>query len=185
MLLAQASEAQRKVTQNMAKSKLVGMLFEAWKDFDRVIDNLESAQAVENFDGGSSFAWTLAHVTNQVDAWANVRFQRLAPHDLIGQQRFRFGGTGVADDWESIRGGVHEVRQTARSYLQDMTDEDLTLTIPYEGSQAQLRQTGLVLRYALLRACAHHYFHIGEIASKRDRIGHQVGDYPGSLEECI
>ncbi len=31
----------------------------------------------------------------------------------------------------------------------------------------------------------HHYFHIGEIATKRSRLGQQVGDYPGPLEECV
>ena len=34
-----------------------------------------------------------------------------------------------------------------------------------------------------MRTISHHYFHIGEIASKRDRLGHQVGDYPGALTE--
>jgi hypothetical protein len=90
----------------MAVSKFVGLLFEAWNDFDRVMSDLEQPLAVQNVDGGSSFAWTLAHVSNQVDAWANVRFQHLAPHGLIGQNRFRFGGTGIVDDWDFIKGGV-------------------------------------------------------------------------------
>ena len=33
--------------------------------------------------------------------------------------------------------------------------------------------------------CAHHYFHIGEIATKRSRLGQRVGDYPGPLEDCV
>ena len=169
----------------MANSKIVGLLIEAWNDFDRVVDKLDGAQAIQNFDGGSSFGWTLAHVTNQVDNFINVRFQRLAPHSLIGQERFRFGGTGVADDWESINAGVLEVRQTARSYLEALNDNDLDLTVPYEGSNSRLQETGLSLRYAVLRGCAHHYYHIGEVATKRDRLGQRVGDYPGRLEECI
>ena len=82
----------------MAESKLVGMLFEAWNDLDRVLEGLSGDEAVQNPDGGSSFAWTLAHTTNQVDAWVNVRFQDRPPHELIGRNRFRFGGSGVADD---------------------------------------------------------------------------------------
>ncbi len=73
----------------MAESKLVGLLFEAWKDIDRVLAGLDRAEAV------------------------------------------------------------------------------------------------LGLRHALLRICAHHYFHIGEIATKRSRLGQQVGDYPGPLEDCV
>ena len=169
----------------MPKSKLVGLLFEAWKDIDRALADLDPAQAVRGLNGGSSFAWTAAHVANQIDAWINVRFQRRAPHEPVSQDRFRAGGSGVADDWEAIQIGVREVREAARSYLQGLGESDLDLVIPYDGSFSHLRETGLVLRYALLRTCAHHYFHIGEIATKRSGRGQQVGSYPGLLEECI
>ena len=169
----------------MAKSKLVGFLLAAWSDMDRVLADLDPAEAVRSLDGGSSFAWTVAHVANQVDAWINVRFQRRAPHELIGQGRFRAGGTGVADDWEAIQTGVQEVRRAAGAYLASLNESDLDLVIPYDGSFAHLRETGLGLRYALLRTCAHHYYHIGEIATVRSRLGQRVGDYPGLLEECV
>lgn len=168
----------------MAKSKLVGLLLEAWKDLDRALDGLAEVDAVRGVDGGSSFAWTAAHVANQVDAWLNVRFQRCAPHPLIGQQRFRFGGTGVAGGWLQIQAGVREVRQTARAYLEPLGDGDLDIVIPYDGTFENLRESGLPLRYALLRTCAHHYYHIGEIATKRSGLGQEAGDYPGLLPEC-
>jgi hypothetical protein len=169
----------------MPSSKLVGLLFEAWKDVDRVLADLEAEEAVRAPDGGSSFAWTAAHVANQVDAWINVRFQPRAPHELIGQSRFRVGGTGAADDWQAIQAGAQEVRDAARSYLEGLSESDLDLVIPYDGSLEHLRESGLSLRYALLRICAHHYFHIGEIATKRSALGQRVGDYPGLLEDCI
>ncbi len=169
----------------MPSSKLVGLLFEAWKDMDRVLADLDPEEAVRPLDGGSSFAWTAAHVANQVDAWINVRFQRRAPHELIGQARFRVGGTGAADDWQAIEAGVREVRDAARSYLEGLGQSDLDLVIPYDGSLEPLRESGLGLRYALLRICAHHYYHIGEIAAKRSGLGQRVGEYPGLLEDCI
>lgn len=170
----------------MAKSKLVGLLLEAWNDIDRVVASLPPADAARPRNGGSSFAWTYAHVANQLDAWLNVRFQKRPAHALIGQTRFRIGGPGTTDDtWDAIRAAVLDVRQAARSYLETLTDADLDLVIPYDGSLSPLRESGLSLRYALLRICAHHYFHIGEIAAKRSRLGHQVGDYPGPLEQCI
>ncbi len=169
----------------MVRSKLVGLLFEAWKDMDRVLADLDPAEAVRPLNGGSSYAWTAAHVANQVDAWLATRFQRLGPHELISQDRFRVGGSGVADDWEAIQAGVQEVREAARRYLDGLRESDLDLVIPYDGSFAQLRESGLSLRHALLRICAHHYFHIGEIATKRTTFGQQVGDYPGPLEECV
>ncbi len=169
----------------MPHSKLVGLLLEAWKDMDRVLADLDPEEAVRPLDGGSSIAWTAAHVANQVDDWINVRFQRRAPHQLIGQARFRAGGTGAADDWQAIRAGVQEVRGAARTYLEGLNESDLELVIPYDGSFSRLRETGLPLRYALLRTCAHHYFHIGEIATKRSALGQRVGEYPGLLEDCI
>jgi len=166
----------------MSRSKLAGLLFDAWEDLDRVLAGLNAHDAVAAPPGESSFAWTLGHLANQLDAWTNARFQKLAPHPLISQQRFRFGGTGVAEDWDSIRAGAQDVRQAARAYLIDLTDGDLDLVIPYDGSFAHLRESGLNLRYALFRTITHHYFHIGEIATKRTRLGHNVGDYPGKLE---
>jgi hypothetical protein len=169
----------------MAKSKLVSLLFEAWKDMDRVLADLDPQEAARPLDGGSSIAWTAAHVANQVDAWINVRFQRRPPHELLGQTRFRAGGTGAADDWQAIQTGASEVRDAARDYLQGMDEGGLDLVIPYDGSFAHLREAGLGLRYALFRVCAHHYLHIGEIATQRSRLGRRVGDYPGLLEECV
>ncbi len=89
----------------MAKSKLVRLLFEAWKDLDRAIDGLSHEDAVEKHFGGSSIAWTYAHATNQVDNWVNKRFAEKELHPLIDQGRFRFGGTGEAEDWEAVRKG--------------------------------------------------------------------------------
>jgi hypothetical protein len=140
----------------MAKSKLVGLLLEAWNDIDRVVADPTSAEAARPHDGGSSFAWTFAHVANQVDAWLNVRFGKRPAHPLISETRFRVGGPGATDDdWQAIRVAVDEVRGLARSYLEGMSDGDLDLMVSYDGSLAPLRETGPSLCYALLRICAH------------------------------
>lgn len=168
----------------MVASKLVGLLFEAWNDLDRAMVGVTPAEA-ERAEDGSSFAWTAGHLANQVDAWLNVRFQHVDPHPLIGQQRFRIGGSGEADDWPPVQTAVGEVREAARRYLVPLSEADLDLVIPYDGSFVELRERGLSLRFAVTRAVVHHYFHIGEIATKRAAMGHDVGDYPGLLEECV
>ncbi len=138
----------------MGKNKLIGLLFGAWNDLDRVVDGLDPAEAVQQSDGGSSYAWTVAHLANQVDTWANVRIGRKNPHDYMSQERFRFGGTGSADDWQTILKAAREVREAARGYLEAMEDADLDTVVPYEGSIARLRETGINLRYTLIRMCA-------------------------------
>ncbi len=94
---------------------MAGLLYETWDDMDRVLDGLEDQLATEQIDGGSSFAWTLGHVTSQVDAWINVRFGRRHTHHLIGDTRFNVAGTGSAQDWQAIRHGVYEAIQTRSS----------------------------------------------------------------------
>jgi hypothetical protein len=42
----------------------------------RLLAGLDPDPSGELVDGQSSFAWTLAHVTNQVGSWINVNFQR-------------------------------------------------------------------------------------------------------------
>ena len=169
----------------MAQSKLVGLVFEAWKDMDDVLAGVTAAEAAARAGGGSSFAWTLAHVSHQLDAWVNVRFQGRAAHPLIGADRFRMGGSGAAEDWAAVRAGVAAVRAAARGYLAGLTEADLERVVPYDGSFAALRERGLSLRHALLRIAAHHYVHVGEIAAERARRGQRVGDYPGPLSECV
>lgn len=168
----------------MAHNALVGFLFDAWDDFDRVVGDVLPEDAIQPIENGSSFAWTLAHVTHTMDGWLNVRFQHVAAHPVIGHPQFRMGGTGKADDWLAIQAGVSEVCECVRRYLQHRSDTDLDLTIPYDGSIASLRQRGISLRYAIMRNTAHHFVHIGEIETKRNRLGQQIGVFPGALTDA-
>ncbi|MGA7669943.1 MAG: hypothetical protein WBW04_05950, partial [Nitrolancea sp.] len=93
----------------------------------------------------------------------------------------RIGGSGNVADWPAIQIGVREVRDSAQDYLDALTEQDLELVIPYDGSIVELRPTGLCLRDALDVIIGHHLFHIGEIAAKREMLGHDVGDFPSPI----
>jgi hypothetical protein len=169
----------------VAKTTLVGLLFGAWDDVGRVLQGVDTAGAARQVDGGSSFAWTLAHLSNQVDTWLNLRFFGETPNALLAQEQFRPGGTGQAEDWPAIQQATHEVRPTAHRHLEQIEEADLHQTRPYVGRMPHLQGKEISLGYALARAGAHHYFHLGEIASVRSRrLGEQVGDYPGLMREC-
>lgn len=75
----------------MARSKIAGLVLDAWEDLDRVLAGLTVEQATRQVDGQSSIAWTLGHVCQQVDSWINVNFSRLAPHPP-DQSRHLSGG---------------------------------------------------------------------------------------------
>lgn len=158
----------------------VQMLFSAWDDLDRALSNVSEIDATRSLFGGSSFAWTLAHVTQGVDSWINVRFRGLEPNELVSQARFRFGADGVATDIREIRDAVSTVRSSARPYLRGLNDDDLDLTLPYDGSYVAFRQAGIQLRAAIVQNAVHHMYHVGEIVSKRELLGQEPGTFPGT-----
>ena len=167
-------------------SPVVGLVFEGWLDLERAVDQLSAEDALRQVDGGSSVAWTLGHIANQLDTWINVRVQHLGPHPLFDSQHWRMGGTGAADNWDEVRRAFADVRESARAYLEPLDDAALAVEAPYAGAFEALKGRNVSLRYTLQRIAAHTYFHIGEIASVRSRrLSQQVGDYPGPLLGCL
>lgn len=170
----------------MPNSKLIGLVFDSWDDLDRVLNKLDIKEAIESPNGESSFTWTLAHVTEQVDRWINVIAQNMLPHPDLGKKEFGFGGTGISQDWQLINQASQEVRAAAKSYLDNLSDNDLeSIVVNDNDPNAKPERKRIKLYSVILRIIAHYYFHIGEIAAKRDRIGHSVGDYPGSLNRTL
>ena len=150
----------------MINDKQTGLLFEAWTDLDRVTDGLDTPTATRLLDGGSSIAWVTAHVTAHLDTWVNVRFAGLSPHPVINDGRFRLNGGGILEsEWQLIQSSVKEVRESVRHYLDASPAMDSL--VPYSGYIELLRESGITLRYTILRMSAHDYFHIGEISTKR------------------
>jgi DinB superfamily len=170
----------------MVVSPIAGLIVDGWAELDRVLDGLSYEDATRQVDGGSSFAWTLGHMTNQLDTWVNVRLQYLPPHPVFTAPGWRMGGTGAADNWDEVRQAAIDVRTSARPYLEALTDTDLAVEMLYAGTLPGLVGKNVSVRYTLLRIAAHTFFHIGDIASVRSRrLGQSVGDYPGPLLACM
>ncbi len=164
----------------MTPPAVVGALLDAFTDLGRVLAGMSEEEALAG-EAGSTYAWTVAHLANQVDSWINVRFAHNTPHPLVSADRYRFGGDGRAESWAELRDAAVAVRTAATDFLTSMTEADLDRAIPYPGSLPELKDRQVSLRYTLIRVLTHHYFHIGELASKRSAAGHSVGDYPGPL----
>jgi DinB superfamily len=169
----------------MSVPRLAGPVLEAWKDLDRVLAGLSSEEAVARPEGRESFAWTLGHVSQQVDSWINVNFAGRKPNSLLSEERFRRGSVGASTDWQGIVRATREVRTAADNFLRQQKEADLERRIPYNGSLIELKEHGLTLRYALTRITFHHYFHIGVVACQRSALGQSTGDFPGLLAECF
>ena len=157
--------------------RLVLFLYESWKYLDQSIEGLTQEEATTQYDGGSSIAWTIGHVTTMVDSWINTNFQGLPPHPFISGPKFRIGGTGECEEWEEVLSATDEVRNRARAHLD--SGPPIDNVIPYSGSIEFLRGTGLRLSYALLRIASHHFIHGGEIMAIRSRLGHDTDSLVG------
>ena len=163
-------------------SKLAGAIFDMWKDIDRAFADLSEADALERHGGGSAFAWTLVHIANFEDGQINFRTRGRERNAMLADQFERFRESpGSADQWERIQSGVRELREELRTYLEGLSEEDIaTMMAP-----ATARTPEQPLSYLLWRDIAHTYYHIGEVAAKRDQLGQRTGDYPGAWESAV
>ena len=158
--------------------KLTLLMYQSWTDLDLAIDGLTSEQATTRYDHGSSIAWTVGHVTTQLDWWIKLRFQGRPPHQAFSREVFRTEASGKATDWSGILAGMLDVRANARRFLDSEPGPDLDRVIPYDGAIGYLHATGLPLRFALMSIAAHHFQHVGEIVTIRSRLGHVLDGAP-------
>ena len=163
----------------------VAMLVSAWRDLDRAVEDVSMADMLRQYAGGSSFAWTVAHVTHGVDSWINGRFQGHPPQPLIAKPRFRMGGDGRAGRLVAIQAAVADVRERAHAFLADLAPAELDRVVPYDGAYLPFRERGIHLRTAIVQNALHHTFHLGEIVAKRELLGYSTADFPGPVTAAI
>jgi uncharacterized damage-inducible protein DinB len=154
-----------------------------WKDVDRAFAYLAEADALERHGGGSAFAWTLAHIAGFEDGQINVRLRGRARHPVLLDQYERVAreSPGSADHWDDIQRALQEVRAELRTYLEALSEEEVhtLMAPPTRNGPAQ------PLAHLLWRDIAHTYYHIGEVAAKRDQLGQRTGDYPSAWENAV
>lgn len=166
----------------MVRPLQVHLLLKAWDEIDRALADVAPNDLTRQIEGGSSFAWTLAHVTHGVDSWINGRFLGLPPHAIYAGGGFLFGGDGRAENVNAIRVAVDEIRASARPFLLH-TSTDFDRVEPYDGSFLPFREHGIQLSQAVLQNAVHHIFHLGEIVAKRGLMGYETDSFPGSFLE--
>src|SRR5688572_22904380 len=163
-------------------SRLALELFDMWKDVDRAFADLSEADALERHGGGSAFAWTLVHIAGFEDGQINVRTRGRDRHPVLLDQFERFRETpGTADEWAKIQDAVREMRTELRTYLEGLSEDDIAAMM----APATARTGEQPLIYLLWRDIAHTYYHLGEVAAKRDQLGQRTGDYPSTWEGAL
>jgi hypothetical protein len=157
-------------------TRAVGLLLESLNDVRLAIDGLPDDLAVVRPGSASSIAWTAAHVTQGLESLVLHRFAGRQRDPRLSDAALGAGGTGAVADWPVLRAKIEEIQAVAQDYLAGVTEADLRRTVPYDGSIASLRPTGINLEYALLRVAAHHFTHAGEIAAIRSALGSSLPD---------
>lgn len=158
------------------RSRSVGLLLESLHDLHLGLDGLPDELAIARHDDASSIAWTAAHVTQGLDSLILYRFAGRARDPMLSDAALGAGGTGTVTDWPTLRAKITEIQAAASDFLATLTPADLGRTVPYDGSIASLRPTGINLEYALLRVAAHHFTHAGEIGAIRSTMGFPLPD---------
>ncbi len=158
-------------------SKLAGAIADMWRDVDRCFADLSEADATTQHGGGSSFAWTLLHIVGFED---RTRGKERHPVLLDQFERFRDTG-GKSDNWPQIQSAVAEIRADVQAWLDGFSEDELASMM----APATRTQPETPLATILWRDIAHAYYHVGEVAAKRDQMGQRTGDYPSAWEHAV
>lgn len=163
-------------------SMLVAAVMDMWADVDRAFADLSEADALKRHEGGSAFAWTLQHIAGFEDGQFNVRLRGQQRNPVLMDQFERFRETpGTADRWDAIQQAVRDLREEFRAYFEPLSEAELAALM----APATARTGEQAVRMLLMRDIAHTYYHIGEVAAKRDQLGQRTGDYPSTWEHAV
>lgn len=163
-------------------SMLVAAVMDMWADVDRAFADLSEADALERHTGGSAFGWTLQHIAGFEDGQFNVRLRGQPRNSVLLDQFERHREQpGTADQWAAIQQAVRELREEFRAYFEPLTEDEVSALI----APATARTGAQPVRMLLMRDIAHTYYHVGEVAAKRDQLGQRTGDYPSVWEHAV
>lgn len=163
-------------------SLIVAAVTDMWADVDRAFADLSEADALTRHEGGSAFAWTLQHIAGFEDGQFNVRLRGQPRNPVLLDQFERFRETpGTADEWSKIQQAVRDLREEFRAYFEPLSEEEIAALM----APATARTAAQPVRLLLMRDIAHTYYHIGEVAAKRDQLGQRTGDYPSAWEHAV
>lgn len=164
---------------------LAAFLLDALDDFKRSLEGLDKTSAEDRLPKSSSISWIVAHVAQTLDAWIAGSMAGQPRHSYLASREFGFGGSGEKADWDTVCQALAEVMDKTRSFLETVSEAELTKMSPYQGGMTFLKGKNISGNYWLARPIAHVYYHIGEITAIRAAMGHKVAGFPGSLAGLV
>ena len=162
------------------KPMLASLFIDSLDDLERSLDELGSEDAEKQLPDATSISQIVAHIAHWIDSWVNASMGSLQRNRYLACV-WHPNWEKMAPRWQDVRSASSNVFAEARDVVSNLSEQELTQSALYEGSQAEIQGKHITGDYRLGRIIAHTYYHIADITTVRARLGHDVQDFPGHM----
>jgi len=146
-------------------------------EWRRGLTGVTEKEGARHFGQMNSIGWIVGHLTWQEQRYLLFRNQGVLLAPEI-QEEFYSGAPMSTPSLAKMLKAWREVTKASEPFLDSLTTKGLRKDLPLNGKSVGQSQGS-----AILRMTHHYWFHIGEIQSIRQMIGHKkLPIYVGSLE---
>lgn len=158
--------------------RMVDQLKFTRSEFVRCFKDVSIEDGGERLMPSNSIGWMIAHLANQENGYWNY----LAQGIMIHRELRKLAGYGkpattppineMWDLWEAVT-------ETANQYLDDITEDDLSIHLEQRGNISS-ESVGTLL----MRNTFHYWFHMGEGSAIRQQLGHEnLPEFIGNMNK--
>jgi hypothetical protein len=179
-LEARADDRDTAAVVRRALHPLVDQLRFTRSEWLRGLDGLTEDEAAQHFGPNpmNSIGWIVGHLAWQEQRYLLDRSQGLVLFPRI-KEEFAFGAPMSTPSLAAMLDAWRTITAAADPLLDRLTTTDLETELPLDG-----KPVGQSLGSAIRRLTYHYWFHIGEIQSIRQMMGHKdLPTYVGAIEQ--
>ncbi len=157
---------------------LVAQLFFTRSEFERGLEGKSADDAVKHLGPMNCVSWIVGHMAwHEQKYWLDLARSRVHYPDLV--TRFANGAPNSSPGLEEALRSWRAVMRETTPQLEKYTTADLQADLLRHG-----KAVGQSYGSAMQRVIYHYWYHIGEIQSIRQMLGHcDLPVYVGDLEE--
>jgi hypothetical protein len=146
-------------------------------EWRRGLARLTEEEGARHFGQMNSIGWIVGHL-----AWQEQRYLLIRPQGILLvpqlQESFAFGAPMSTPSLKQMLKTWSKISKATDLFLDSLRTTDLQKDLPLNG-----RSSGQTQGDAIRRMTYHYWFHIGEIQSIRQMLGHRkLPIYVGSIE---
>ncbi len=156
---------------------LVAQLFFTRSEFERGLEGISAEDAVKHLGPMNCISWIIGHMTwHEQKIWHDLLHGKTHYPDFVN--RFAHGAPKSSPPLEDVLNAWHAVTRATTAELEKLTTADLQADLLHLG-----KPVGQNLGSAMLRVIYHYWYHIGEIQSIRQILGHRnLAEFVGDLD---